>query len=84
MMDGGGLMMDVERTVAVLQGGAKTQEDPAAAYARIVAMQRIQDAQPPSWFTAQLVARVHERMRQLLGRWKATPYGTSMELVWRS
>jgi hypothetical protein len=83
MMDDGGLMMEVERTVAVLQGGVKTRADPAAAYARIVAMLRIQDAEPPSWFTAELVARVHERMRQLLGQWKATPYGSSMELVWR-
>jgi hypothetical protein len=29
-----------------------------------------------------LAARVHERVRQLRGHWKATPYGSQMELVW--
>jgi hypothetical protein len=29
-----------------------------------------------------LAARVHERIRRLRGRWKATPYGGEMELVW--
>lgn len=29
-----------------------------------------------------LAARVHERVRQLRGHWKATPYGGQMELVW--
>jgi hypothetical protein len=29
-----------------------------------------------------LAARVHERVRQLRGLWKATPYGGRLELVW--
>jgi len=29
-----------------------------------------------------LAARVHERVRQLRGHWKATPFGGEMELVW--
>lgn len=29
-----------------------------------------------------LPARVHARVRQLRGHWKATPYGSEMELVW--
>ncbi len=29
-----------------------------------------------------LAARVHERIRQLRGHWKATPYGGEMELIW--
>ena len=29
-----------------------------------------------------LAARVHERVRQLRGHWKATPYGGQMDLVW--
>jgi hypothetical protein len=29
-----------------------------------------------------LAARVYERVRQLRGHWKATPYGSEMELVW--
>ncbi len=30
----------------------------------------------------ELAARVHERLRQLRGRWKATPYGGQLELEW--
>jgi hypothetical protein len=29
-----------------------------------------------------LAARVHECIRRLRGRWKATPYGGQMELIW--
>jgi hypothetical protein len=29
-----------------------------------------------------LAERVHERVRQLRGHWRATPYGGTMELVW--
>ena len=36
----------------------------------------------PDWCTETFVAEVGGRMRQLLGRWKATPYGESMEIVW--
>jgi hypothetical protein len=36
---------------------------------------------PPSG-SQDLAARVHERVRQLRGHWKATPYAGRMELVW--
>lgn len=29
-----------------------------------------------------LAMRVHERVRQLRGHWKSTPYGGRMELIW--
>jgi hypothetical protein len=35
----------------------------------------------PRWFTPDFMAAVRERMRQLTGRWKATPFGETMELV---
>lgn len=77
-----GMMLQVERTVAVLQGMARTKEDPTAAHGRITASLAVQGEVPPTWFTLELLTKVHERMRQLLGRWKATPYGAAMELVW--
>ena len=36
----------------------------------------------PAWVTEELVDAVQERMRRLVGHWKATPYGGSMELPW--
>src|SRR5262245_41748766 len=58
-------MMEVERTVAVLQGAVKAREDPDATYDRIASMLRVQDAEPPPWFTRPFVASVHARMREL-------------------
>jgi hypothetical protein len=74
--------LQIERTVAVLQRMPKTGEDPGTAHARITAMLAVQGEKPPAWFTLELVTRVHERMRRLVGQWKATPYGSAMELDW--
>ena len=75
-------MLQIERTVAVLQGMAKTKESPAAVHARITAMLAVQGERPPDWFTLDFVTRVHERLRRLVGQWRATPYGSAMELDW--
>ena len=32
--------------------------------------------------SADLATRIHERIRQLRGHWKATPYGECMQLAW--
>ena len=77
-----GAMLQVERTVAVLQGMAKTKEDPLALHGRITAMLATQGEVPPTWFTVEFVTKVQERLRRLLGQWRATPYGAAMELVW--
>jgi hypothetical protein len=36
----------------------------------------------PSWLTERFVLTVQERMRQLVGRWKATPRGSVLDLTW--
>jgi len=77
-----GVLLEVERTVAVLQRMTRTGESPAAAHERITAMLAVQSEQPPAWFTLELVRRVQEQMRRLVGQWRATPYGSAMELVW--
>ena len=38
------------------------------------------EMRPPRWATAAFVQAVAERMRQLEGRWRATPFGETMEL----
>ena len=74
--------LQIERIVAVLQKITRTGETPASAHGRITSMLALQDATPPAWFTLELVTEVHERMRRLVGQWKATPYRSSMELNW--
>ena len=39
------------------------------------------DEKAPRWFTPAFLAAVSERLRELLGRWKATRYGEAMELA---
>jgi hypothetical protein len=36
----------------------------------------------PSWLTESFALAVQERMRQLGGRWKATPRGSTLDLMW--
>jgi hypothetical protein len=76
--------MEIERGVALLQRMAKGDVDPARLHAHIVDMLAAQDAEPPPWFTRALVMDVHARLRALVGRWKATPYGGTLELAWHS
>lgn len=77
-----GPMLAVERAVAVLQHLAKQDEDPSALHARITELLAIQESEPPDWFTLELVAAVRERLRRLVGEWRATPYGATLELAW--
>lgn len=77
-----GEALQIEILVAVLQKITRTGETPAAAHGRITSMLALQDTALPAWFTLELVTEVHERMRRLVGQWKATPYGSSMELNW--
>jgi hypothetical protein len=36
----------------------------------------------PEWLTVDLIDRVREQMRRLVGHWKATDYRATMELAW--
>ena len=80
----GGEIAITERIVGALQG-ALTQGDfdEAAFQSEVADYLSLFDEPPPRWFTPALVAAVRERMRQLEGRWKATPFGETMELAFR-
>jgi hypothetical protein len=74
-------LMAIERVVGALSGVVKGR-----AAADILAALREYEAalgEPESsWLTEALIVAVQERMRRLLGRWSATPFGSSMELSW--
>ena len=74
--------IEVERAVVVLQSLAKVDEEPAELHARVLASLAIQRETPPAWFTVELVAAVKARLRELLGRWRATPHGRALEIPW--
>ncbi|WP_437680930.1 hypothetical protein [Sorangium sp. So ce131] len=71
----------VERVVSVLTGAVKgmTAEKLVA---QLVSYAPATGWTPPGWLTVELVERVQEHMRRLLGHWKATPYRGEMRLEW--
>lgn len=74
--------LEVVRAVAVLQGLAKVDQDPRELRARIVGSLAPQGESPPPWFADAFVAAVRARLRELLGRWRSTPFGLSLEVTW--
>jgi hypothetical protein len=74
-------MAIVERFVGALSGVAK--EVPAAALiAGIRRYAGAMDTAVPPWLTESLVIDTQERLRHLVGAWRATPAGAALELDW--
>jgi hypothetical protein len=81
----GGEVAITERVVGALTGALRAEElDDATFVEQASEFLDIYDERAPRWFTPTFVAAVRERMRQLMGRWKATPFGETMELVFRA
>jgi hypothetical protein len=77
----GGEIAVTERVVGALTDALKTEDLDADAFAeQAIGFLDAYDERAPRWFTAALVLRVRERMRQLEGRWRATPFDETMEL----
>ena len=80
----GGEIAITERIVGALQGAMTREEfDEAAFQSEVADYLSLFDDPPPRWFTPAFVAAVRECLRQLTGRWKATPFGETMELEFR-
>ena len=77
----GAEMATVEQLVGALHGASKGL--PAAeVVAGIAAYVAAMDADMPAWLTEPLVVDVQERLRRLVGAWRATPFGETMEIEW--
>jgi len=75
-------MAMAEKLTGVLTGLAKGQERPADVLPILrIAFEAGGEPLPPR-FDVSFIAAVEERMRRLLGRWKAVPYRQSMDLPW--
>jgi hypothetical protein len=74
-------MAAIEQTVGALTASVKER----SAAEVVHGMNRFASslgASLPSWLTESFVLAVQGRMRQLLGRWRATPRGAALELTW--
>lgn len=81
MAAAGSVMPMIEQIVGAMSAAVKGQ--PAEEV--VASLRRNATALPwsiPAWFHVEFVAAVQERMRRLLGRWRATPFGGALELRW--
>jgi len=76
--------MQTESVVVRVQGIAKNDSwrsvDPEDFAAAIAAGFRALEQEPPAWLSADLIVRVRDRLRHVLGQWRATPFHQALEL----
>ena len=77
----GGEVAITEALVGALTGALKAEApDPPAIVEQFRDYIALFDWRMPPWLTEAFVQAVAERMRQLEGRWRSTPFGETMEL----
>jgi hypothetical protein len=76
--------LHTERVVARIQGIAKNDAwssvDPERFVESMAAGFRSVGDEPPAWLTADLIARVRERLRRVQGQWRATTFHQTLVL----
>lgn len=78
----GGEIAITERVVGALTGAlAQADFDDESFIVQVREFLEIYDEGAPRWLTPALVVAVRERMRQMEGRWRATPFGETMSLT---
>jgi hypothetical protein len=80
MVDQGAEGVRTEMVVGALQGAIARQADAETFVASVKETWANIGKPPPEWLTPDLVTRALERLRQIQGRWRATPFGQAMEL----
>jgi hypothetical protein len=70
-----------EAVVGVLTNVVRERAAPGAAIEGLTRLFEAQERELPIWLSADFVARVRERMRALMGQWRAVPYGGDMQLT---
>jgi len=70
----------VEGAVGMMTGAVRAPT--GQGFATIAGYFESQRQTPPDWCTERFVANVSELMRRLMGEWKATPFGDTMEVHW--
>jgi hypothetical protein len=73
-------LMEIEQIIAVMTGLYELPAGEAAEKLRWYS--ETQSESPPQWCNDTFLNEVRERMRRLLGGWKATAFGKTMEVRW--
>src|SRR4030095_10503712 len=82
MADLSGSIAGIEAIVGMMTGVVKGGAPADQAIASIRSYCELLGQAIPGWCTASFVIGVRERMRRILGRWKAIPYRQTMEIEW--
>ena len=77
----GGEAQITEMIVGPLQNALGAEIAATEVADRIAGFMADMGLRPPRWFGAPFVEAVRARMRRLMGQWKATAFGDTMELV---
>ncbi len=78
----GGEIAITERVVGALTPAlAEDNVDADAFVTQVVEYLDLFDERAPRWFSPAFALAVRERMRQLTGRWSATPFGETLEMI---
>lgn len=76
-----GEALAIETVVGPLSGALRTPLDADAFAARLAASFTDLGREVPAWLTGQTIAATSARFTALMGRWKATPFGGTMEII---
>jgi len=72
----------VEGVVGMMTGALKSEAPAPQAAATMRGYHAQLEQGELGWCTEAFITKVREQMRRLMGRWKATPFGQTMEIVW--
>ena len=80
--------MQTERIVGPIQSAFARDDWPTRDTDTFAAMLAASFAnlgeEAPDWLNGDLIRRVRERLRQIMGQWRATPFHQTMELAFRA
>lgn len=75
-------LLAVEATVGMMTGALKTSDSADGTFANLRRMFACQGQATPPWCNPAFVDSVVGRLRTLQGHWRATPFGSTMEIDW--
>ena len=71
---------ETEAVVGIMTGIVQTNSSAESAIAGIDNLFSAQNRALPEWLTSEFITTIKEKMRRLLGEWKALPYNETMEI----
>jgi len=75
--------LQIEIVVGPMASVVQNNVEPTHFVSALKSYFAVQDMEVPAWLTAEFVSAVRERFRDLMGRWKATPFSETLYLIFQ-